>query len=1002
MNTIINKKVWLLALCILLCTGIFAFAQNNEWQKTISRYEFTELLTAAECRDCLSPEKTLADTYTSPRLQTIKASPLIALDDIERTDEWPNTPWFYCVANVVDRWLMQWFPRNTSPYCPWKFCGTSDLTMIDFLDSMIRTLWVTVREEYPVNWWKLKVRAKDNTWLPISYHKAIDTELGRCGENPCAASSRDAFSVRLQWCRTDSVACGLWDISALWPLWPRWVVLQNAGVIPQDAILTNSFAPVNRDFAMQATRVVSELLGCTNKSNWSNSWGNSWNNNWTNTWNNNSWTNSWWNNNGWTNSGWNLSWWVWNGNWPQWPQWPTPFDSDGDGIANIDDVCPQVYDPSQKDLDKDGIGDVCDDDIDGDGIKNIIWVVDANWRLKQDLVLKSDDNCVLDPNSDQQNSDWDPYGNVCQTVMENSAYRALQITWSLRAGWSPLTVQFSQETVSWLWPLSWDMWDGTVVEWLSPKHTFKLPGRYTVIAKTIEQKETIIALLPIDVYPAENVQVWTVMAIKSIDRQQWNIAVQHVTVWDVQKLTLQWNWPLQTVTPKEIATIWFDDGGVEQFVMQSYNSLGEWVWLTKLSFDPRNRSYSYILTNSLNTEVWKKTTLTTVASWITANTIWQIIRDLGDGTIFQSWSVIDYTWTKPWIYQVKQRVVFTDPTREIHENIISILVRPLIANQRPIMMTVDKLLKTTADEFVFGLDLGDRSAESFRSCDWNFAPNQRRFSTNQKDVFRFRYPVPGSYPVITHCVTKNDIWFTAGLTVAVDQADGCGDAVCDFDKDTIPDLCDDDIDGDGLKNRLILLTEDPKDCKLNHDLIEKPVKDDYFSTIRWWEKFDNCPFLPNPSQGDTNKNGYGNECDSWTWSDSGWWTGSGGWSWWTWWGGWTWDGDWPDQDDDGDGIDNWNDSCPGTPESANGSSDADGCPEAPEDEENDNNNGDNWLVRIDTCTQCPCPEADYASSLWKWDRVRALLLDPAWKIIYRYSAPEIIDEDIPDKMLWIQ
>lgn len=64
--------------------------------------------------------------------------------------------------------------------------------------------------------------------------------------------------------------------------------------------------------------------------------------------------------------------------------------------------------------------------------------------------------------------------------------------------------------------------------------------------------------------------------------------------------------------------------------------------------------------------------------------------------------------------------------------------------------------------------------------------------------------------------------------MAVDQAEGCGDAVCDFDKDTIPDLCDDDIDGDGLKNRLTLLKEDPTDCKLFHDLIEKPVKDNYF------------------------------------------------------------------------------------------------------------------------------------------------------------------------------
>ena len=40
---------------------------------------------------------------------------------------------------------------------------------------------------------------------------------------------------------------------------------------------------------------------------------------------------------------------------------------DGDGLANAIDLCPAIYDETNRDTDNDEIGDACDTDDDNDG-----------------------------------------------------------------------------------------------------------------------------------------------------------------------------------------------------------------------------------------------------------------------------------------------------------------------------------------------------------------------------------------------------------------------------------------------------------------------------------------------------------------------------------------------------------------------------------------------------------------------------------------------------------
>jgi len=73
-------------------------------------------------------------------------------------------------------------------------------------------------------------------------------------------------------------------------------------------------------------------------------------------------------------------------------------DIDNDGILDAVDNCPLAANPSQKDTDKNGIGDYCDPDADGDGLPNV------------------NDNCPQVVNLDQLDSDRDGIGDKCDAV----------------------------------------------------------------------------------------------------------------------------------------------------------------------------------------------------------------------------------------------------------------------------------------------------------------------------------------------------------------------------------------------------------------------------------------------------------------------------------------------------------------------------------------------------------------------------------------------------------
>ena len=80
------------------------------------------------------------------------------------------------------------------------------------------------------------------------------------------------------------------------------------------------------------------------------------------------------------------------------------LDHDNDGIHEIIDNCPFDFNPNQEDLDRDGIGDLCDPDIDGDGVSNIQEAIDQTEPYNNcdflyasiSLVINADQDCDQD------------------------------------------------------------------------------------------------------------------------------------------------------------------------------------------------------------------------------------------------------------------------------------------------------------------------------------------------------------------------------------------------------------------------------------------------------------------------------------------------------------------------------------------------------------------------------------------------------------------------------
>lgn len=872
----------------------------------VSRYEAARILNYALCYDCILPPKWVKNMYNYNWFNKLRKQPNFYLNDINLKNKY-----YYCVVSLAAKNYIHWYPL-TNPVCWWEFCGSNNLTLWELYQIVLNIISPKIRSHYEIKNPKkfyenlLSIKwtdtQKNMNILPSDY-KIAKKIFDISGKNPYKISDFDEFFLYQKYCNLFPSDCDFTEFNNI-KKWNYTLSLLNI-LYKENLISLNdieNFNPqklVNGKMLIDWLYKIKKIKSCKINN-----------------------------------------------------------DYDDDGIPNYIDNCPYTYNPNQKDTDNDWIGDVCDNDIDGDGIPNPIWVVDDEWNINWNKILEAKkkweqvDNCLFVKNPDQKDTNHDWIGDACENKNKYGIWIALEISCKPLIGEKPLNAKCITKTE----------WDIKQIVWF-------LSGQIIGYGKSINKK-----------FLTEGFKNIKAIAIWKDDNQAYASSVIKVTnnnsykVWfKVEWKPLTWpKWTKITFYPKIIGDVdyiqWdFWDGSkynkkpnINPIKTYSNNwrylvvvkAIKDWKivgvsYLNVSIYWSKKKPASYLDAVPLQSVIWQKIKFFLKIKNFSLNDIDHVEWNFGDGTI-KDWQYLSlfHTYKKGWIYPVDAKIYLKD--WQVLDNLLEEKViwensdYWAILKAEPLQANVLTLVKFSIIPKWF-------SKGDVNYVTWKFWDGTVKVLSGLNATYA--YSKQGSYlvqayvsftnwKVIHLSLTEKIIWKNPCLNLSLARKK----FHCDMDKDWIPDICDSDIDWDGIPNLLWIIKYENKNCTYNSNNLNLARLRTEFKLSKNGQNIDNCPFTKNPDQIDVNKDGIGDVCENKNFIK---------------------------KDTDGDGIPDNEDACPYVPENYNWIDDKDGCPELdiPKDI-------DQPQLKVVWCNTCPCQFADYSSPFVPGLSIQAYLVNP--------------------------